>query len=629
MCGIAGYVDYNGSSCLDTLTAMGNALTYRGPDDSGSFEKISDKAKIGLFHRRLSILDLSDHGHQPMEFDGLAIVYNGEIYNFKEVRNDLEDAGYYFNSNSDTEVALKAYHFWGIGAISRFNGMFSFAIFDEKKQWLTLVRDRSGVKPLYWYKSNGLILFASELKSFHEHPEFRKELNIDSLALFLQYGYVPQPHTIFKSAYKLRAGHYLDVDLKNFSIKERQYWDIGDFYKRPSVSTSVEDAICETENLIRSACEYRMVADVPVGVFLSGGYDSSTVAALLQKDRAEQVKTFSIGFHDQRFNEANHAKRVADYLGTDHTELYCTEKDAVDILPTLPDIYDEPFGDSSAIPTIMVSQLARKRVTVSLSADGGDEVFGGYEKYSRIKRQFDTLSNIPAVAQGGVKRFLSSSCTHSVANAVGMPLAGERLNRYADMVGSTLEQLLSTGQSTFLKSELDELIIPSCDVPKTDFHQEPTSKDWLSRILQVDYKTYLADDILTKVDRATMSVSLEGREPLLDHRLVEYVAGLESSLKIRHGTKKWLLKEIAHRHLPVDMMDRPKKGFGLPIDQWLRSDLKGFLLFYLDHQRIKNAGIFDPTIVSRLRDDYLKGSSVNKNKVWYLLVFEMWREKWL
>ena len=357
MCGIAGYVDYNESSCLDILTAMGNALTYRGPDDSGFFEKVSDKSKIGLFHRRLSILDLSDQGHQPMEFDGLAIVYNGEIYNFKEVRTDLEDAGYYFNSSSDTEVVLKAYHFWGIDAISRFNGMSSFAIFDEKKQWLTLVRDRSGVKPLYWYNNDGLILFASELKSFHEHPEFRKELNIGSLALFLQYGYVPQPHTIFKSAYKLKAGHYLDVDLKSCSIKERQYWDIRDFYKRPSVSTSVEDAICETENLIRSACEYRMLADVPVGVFLSGGYDSSTVAALLQKDRAEKVKTFSIGFHDQRFNEANHAKRVADYLGTDHTELYCTEKDAVDILPTLPEIYDEPFGDSSAIPTIMVSQL--------------------------------------------------------------------------------------------------------------------------------------------------------------------------------------------------------------------------------------------------------------------------------
>jgi len=386
MCGIAGLVDRNHSSSDEILKAITNSLYHRGPDDCGYLFKKFDNVQVGLGHRRLSVLDLSNHGHQPMVFAHLTMIYNGEVYNFKEIRTELECHGYNFESNSDTEVVLKAYHKWGMDSVNRFNGMFAMAILDSRRRILTLIRDRAGIKPLYWYEKDGLFMFGSELKSFHQHPGFHKKLSLEGLTLYLQYGYVPQPNTIFESTYKLQGGHSLEIDLNSSEIKISKYWDVIDCYNRPKLNLTEREALEETERLLKSACEYRMVSDVPVGVFLSGGYDSSAVTALLQSERTEKLKTFSIGFYEDQFNEAHHAKKVAEHLGTDHTEYYCTQKDALNIIPKLPEIWDEPFADNSVIPTTLVSELAKEQVTVSLSADGGDELFGGYDKYIQAER---------------------------------------------------------------------------------------------------------------------------------------------------------------------------------------------------------------------------------------------------
>jgi len=628
MCGIAGLVDFRYKTKPDTLKKITDVLIHRGPDDGGYFFECFEESQVGLGHRRLSILDLSNHGHQPMAYNHLTVVFNGEVYNFKEIRAELEKHSYTFNSHSDTEVILKAYHKWGIDAVYRFNGMFAIAIFDSQAQTLTLIRDRAGVKPLYWYQKDGLFMFASELKSFHEHPAFIKELNHDGLALFLQYGYIPQPHTIFNHTHKLQAGHSLTFHIKDSTCKLEMYWDVIDCYNQPKLHISEAEAMVETERLLKSACKYRMVADVPVGMFLSGGYDSSAVAALLQSERTKKLKTFSIGFHEEKFNEAHHARKVAEHLGTDHTEYYCTQKDALEILPKIPVIWDEPFGDASAIPTTLVSQLARKDVTVSLSADGGDEIFGGYGKYTGIHKKMQAFGIIPNFFLPLAKAGLNLRMTHFAARKAGMFNADDRLKRFSLMLGQNEKGLLKTGSQVFTDRDLNELLIKMPNNVKTEFDTE-INQSWLDNILAIDYKTYQSDDILTKVDRATMSFSLEGREPLLDYNIIDFVARLEPELKIKNSNKKYLFKKITHKYLPKEIMDRPKMGFGVPIFDWFKDELKDYLMIYLDEQRIKKAGIFKPDIVVDIRDQYFKGKEININKLWYLLIFEMWRERWM
>lgn len=631
MCGIAGLLDFRKKTSRDNLKAMTDVLHHRGPDDSGYFFEDQNDLQVGLGHRRLSILDLSNHGHQPMLFNHLTMVYNGEVYNFKEIKVDLEKLGYAFDSQSDTEVILKAYHQWGSEAVHRFNGMFAIAIFDSQKNSLTLIRDRAGVKPLYWYQKDGLFMFASELKSFHEHPSFVKELNNDGLALFLQYGYIPQPHTIFEYTHKLEAGHSLTLKINKSELSIAKYWDVINCYNQPKLDICEQEALDETEKLLKSACEYRMVSDVPVGMFLSGGYDSSLVTALLQSERTERLKTFTIGFKEEKFNEAHHAKKVADYLGTDHTEYYCTQKDALDILPKLADIWDEPFGDVSVIPTTLVSQLAKKDVSVSLSADGGDEVFAGYSKYERILKIEKTAQNIPF--RYGIANICSSFSPSSFPVFNKIKKLDQRYKKIIAMLSArNVSESMSKISSTFTVKELDELLLQHTSHIRTNFDNIDELSDeleQLDKLLAIDYQTYQLDDILTKVDRATMSVGLEGREPLLDHRLIEYVARLDPSLKIYKGNKKYLLKQITHKYLPKEIMDRPKMGFGVPIIDWFTDELRDYLLHYLDEARIEKAGVFNSKKVVRLRDRYLSGYDVNVNQLWYLLIFEMWYEKWM
>jgi len=614
---------------------MTNTIHHRGPNDSGCLFFEYKDAQVGLGHRRLSILDLSSHGHQPMQFEALTIVYNGEVYNFKEIREELQKENYTFESDSDTEVILKAYHKWGIKAVDRFNGMFAIAIYDKEQQTITLIRDRSGTKPLYYYFKDGLFLFGSELKSFHKCPDFDKEKEIDfnALAQYFHYGYIPQPYSIFKHTYKLKSGHYLTFTIQQSEPKVTKYWDVKNFYNLPKKNITYDNAKEELEVLLTSAFQYRTVSDVPVGIFLSGGYDSSAVAAILQAHTNKQIKTFSIGFHEARYDEAPYAKKVASYIGTNHTEYYCTKNDALEILPTLPDVYDEPFGDSSAIPTILVSKLAKEHVTVALSADAGDEIFGGYGKYRTTLQYYKFFSQIPAFT----KRPL-----HYLFNTVDplkLPILKNHYNisskfkKIAEILDMTTDavSIMKITSHIFTPFENQNIIQGNYTEYHTDFDtlsQLNPNNDILSNLLAIDYQTYLPDDILTKVDRATMSVSLEGREPLLDHRIIEYVSQLPSGYKMNQHQTKIILKDIVHKYLPKTLMDRPKKGFSIPISEWFRSDLKTYLLYYLTTTKLETAGLRSHEII-RIRDEYLNGTEVNIGKLWSILMYLMWYERWM
>jgi len=630
MCGITGFCDFNNRSNVNNLGAMMNALIHRGPDAKGKIVHSLNDVSVGLGHRRLSILDLSNDGQQPMAYEALEIIYNGEVYNFREIKVKLEGLGYLFHSQSDTEVVLKAYHAWGLKALDKFNGMFAMAIFDKTKETLTLVRDRAGVKPLYWYWKEGLFLFASELKSFHAHPNFQKVIDQDVLAQYLQYGYVLQPYSIFESTRQLQAGHTLVLDLKTQSMEEKEYWSVVQFYEKPKLILTDNEAISQTENILKKSFEYRMVADVPVGTFLSGGYDSSLVTAILQSDRDEKINTFTIGFKEKGYDEAPYAKEVAKHLGTNHTEYYCTQQDALEVIPKLATIYDEPFGDASAIPTVLVSQLARENVTVSLSADGGDEIFAGYSAYDKLSKLNRINQKFPKALRRTTAGMLN------IINPTSMPFNKKIYNfeiRYEKLkkmlVAQNAQELLAQSYEYYSQTELNKLLLRKPTKLVSKFSQDSKVEDSLSQMLMTDYQTYMADDILTKVDRATMSVGLEGREPFLDTAIIELAAQLPNEMKYRAGEKKWVLKEITHKYLPKELMDRPKMGFSPPITEWFRDELKAYFLYYLSEERLVKEGLFNPNEVIRLRDEYLAGKNVSVQRLWFILMFEMWHEKWM
>lgn len=629
MCGIAGFCDFNNHTGKEVLQRMTDALTHRGPNDAGYEVLPSPYAGVGLGQRRLSILDLSSNGHQPMHFEHLSMVFNGEVYNFKEIREQLIQKGYSFNSWSDTEVVLKGYHCWGDDVVHKLIGMFVYVIYDSRKQEITICRDRAGVKPLYYFWNGQVFLFASELKSFHRHSSFTKEIDINSLSLFLQYSYIPAPYTIFRGTAKLRPGHYLKLSLQHRSLAEKMYWDVADYYNKPRLKITEQEATEEVEKLLVSAYEYRMVADVPVGLFLSGGYDSSSVAGILQSSRTQKLKTFTIGYHEAAFNEAEEAKKIAQYLGTDHHEWYVTAKDAADVFHQLPEIYDEPFADNSVVPTALVSQLASRHVKVSLSADGGDEIFAGYNKFNQSIRYTQSL---PAFVQSGL-----SSMMHLV-NPGHIPYFRNKYNfatRYKKMQRIWADKNPLSAMKYISQYITDEEVGGFLRVgyqpyaTNFDSGNKLTSQlDDLNKMLAIDYKTFLVDNNLVKVDRATMSVGLEGREPMLDHRLIEFVAQLPAAFKIHQQTNKYILKKIVHKYIPRELMDRPKMPFIAPLKVWFKEELKEKIACYLGEEKLKQSGVFNAAAVKQLSDDYLKGKQVNYQKVWNLLVFQLWFERW-
>lgn len=630
MCGIAGFIDFSKRTSAAQLKEMTDTLTHRGPDDAG-YELFEDPdAHIGFGQRRLSILDLSALGHQPMHFEHLVVDFNGEIYNFMEIRAELEACGYQFRSHSDTEVILKGFHCWGMKVVDKFIGMFAFALYDKQARKVYIVRDRAGVKPLYYFAKNDIFLFGSELKALYAHDRFEKNIQPGSLALFLHYSYVPGPHAIFKDTYKLLPGHYLEIDLNSRQQQITKYWDVQDFYNQPLLDISADEAVNETERLLKSAYEYRMVADVPVGVFLSGGYDSSSVAALLQSGRTEKLKTFTIGFHEEAFNEAHEAKRIAAYLGTDHTEWYLTAKEAGNILSALPEVYDEPFADNSTVPTVLVSQLARQQVKVALSADGGDEIFGGYHKFGQALKysgQFPVF----------IQQLLSG--TMSLINPEHIPVFSKKYNfatRYEKMrriwgshdPAKAMKYISQYITEDELKSFLREPW-PEYPVAFDDGKDHSAESHSLNRLLAIDYKTFLVDNNLVKVDRATMSVSLEGREPMLDHRIIEFLARVPGNYKVDQGVTKKILKQIVHRYIPEEIMKRPKRPFIAPLTVWFKDELKEQLRYYLSEESLAKTGFFRPEPIIRLREQYLAGGNVNYQKLWQLLSFQLWYDRWV
>jgi asparagine synthase (glutamine-hydrolysing) len=634
MCGIAGFCDLKNHSSATVLMKMMESLRHRGPDDSGYSLCYQQDAQIGLGHRRLSIIDLSPLGHQPMAFEDYEVILNGEIYNYKEIRDELQIQGCHFKSQSDTEVILLAFAKWGIKKmLEKFIGMFAFALFDKKNGKLYLVRDRVGVKPLYYYHQDDTFLFASELKAFHQHPQFKKNLNLSALNTYFQFGYSICPETIFQNTWQVKPGHYLEFDLSQKKIFETAYWKIENFYNDKLVVPETE-ILEQLEALMTSAFNYRLVADVPVGLFLSGGYDSSTVAALLQKDKTEKIRTFTIGFKEVQFDEAPHAKKVAAFLGTDHTEYYCSVDDALALIPDMSFYFDEPFADFSSIPTMLVSELARKKVTVALSADGGDELFGGYPKYLLALKYQKLRKLLPGA--------VTKPFTRLYDFASGNLLSHNKLIKYRTtsnkiselLAGQTAIDFARINVEQFEEKTLGKLLAANGGKRPSLFYNNDffQSFDQLDQLLLLDFKVFLPDDLLVKIDRSTMRVSLEGREPLLDHRLIEFMGKVNAQSKLNYSrrTTKYFLKKIAHKYIPEELLNRPKMGFTPPLSTWLKGPLKEYIMHYLDKNRIESQGLLSYPVIERIKQDFyeLNYSKASK-KLWSLLVFQMWFEKWM
>ncbi len=633
MCGITGLIDFHKNADEELLRKMTSTLAHRGPDGEGILLENHNDFQVGFGHRRLSILDLSSGAAQPMRFQHLSIVFNGEMYNYAEIKAELSQAGHEFITQSDTEVILHAFAEWGIECLSKFIGMFALVIFDAQKKEVWLVRDRAGVKPLFYYHHEGLFLFGSELKALAAHPRFGRALDNNAIAMFLQYGYVPGPYCIYKNTHKVLPGHYIRFNLETHALEETSYWNVYNAYNQLPLNISFPEALKETEAVLKNAFDYRMVSDVPVGVFLSGGYDSTAVTALLQKDRTEKIKTFTIGFEDQLLNEAPHAREVAAVLGTDHTEHYCTMKEALAIVPGLPYFYDEPFADSSAIPTTLVSRIAREKVTVALSADAGDEIFAGYNRYDYILKYGRWVRKLPPFARKMAAGLMDSIDAKSIPVLNKKYLFHSRYEKVKQFLRQTddynVNQLLSR---QFVPEDLDKLLIKKFNPLPTAFDSKELRKEFYSTlhyIMAVDYQTYLVDDILQKVDRATMTHSLEGREPFLDHRVVEWAARLPVDFKYKNGVKKHILREIVHQYVPEQMLNRPKMGFAIPIVDWLTGDFKPLAMQLFDEQYVRQQGIFDYAELNRVVTAFYAGKNERAEKIWYLFMFQLWYKEWM
>jgi asparagine synthase (glutamine-hydrolysing) len=634
MCGITGFLDLsdrrmNSVDLVPTVTRMAETIHHRGPDDQGVWADA--EAGMALGFRRLAILDLSPMGRQPMlsADERYVMIYNGEVYNFAELREKLDSLGHRFRGTSDTEVMLAAIVQWGLeAAIRRFNGMFAIAIWDRQQKVLHLVRDRLGVKPLYYGWSKDVFLFGSELKALRAHPAFEAEINRDSLSLYLRHNYIPSPHSIYKNINKLPPGTILSLAVN----RGRQggvmttYWsayDAVELGKRDPFQGTAEDAVSELDTLLRESVKLRMIADVPLGAFLSGGIDSSTIVALMQTQSRTPVRTFTIGFHEGGYNEAIYAKAIARHLGTEHTELYITPEAAMAVIPHLPRLYDEPFSDPSQIPTFLVSQLARQHVTVSLSGDGGDELFGGYSRYSWAKKVWSVIGRIPSrvrhAADGVVSRFRSEQNLSFGAS--------NKFYYLSEMLKSSRQ-----GEGIYLRA-MSHLAQPDMQVinghePLTLLRTPgswPVLTNFTLCMMYLDVMMYLPDDILVKLDRASMGISLEGRVPYLDdHRVAEFVWRLPFDLKVRGQIKKWILRQVLYRYVPKEMIERPKMGFGVPIDSWLRGPLREWAESLLNENRLKMEGYLNPSLIRERWSEHISGKYNWQFHLWDVLMFQAW-----
>jgi asparagine synthase (glutamine-hydrolysing) len=641
MCGIAGFWQHNGikKPPEEILGKMGDALRHRGPDDSGMF--FDSSVGIGLVHQRLSILDLSPAGHQPMASRSgrYTIVFNGEVYNFEKIRKELAQ-DHPWRGHSDTEVMLAAIEHWGLEpAIQRFVGMFAFALWDSLERKLYLVRDRLGIKPLYYGFIAGDFVFASELKALRQYPSFEGTIDRDALALYMRHNYVPSPHTIYTGIFKLQPGSILVLSSDQERPDLRHFWSAAQIAKQgidSRLDCSDAEATQQLDQILGEAVGRRMIADVPLGAFLSGGIDSSTVVALMQTKSSRPVKTFTIGFHEHDYNEAAHAKRIAQHLGTEHTELYVSPQEALDVVPLLPSMYDEPFADVSQIPTFLVSKLARQSVTVSLSGDGGDQLFGGYNRYSLTKSMSKYFRSIPRPLRKLVAGLIYSTSPSRIDGAyrLAKPLISRKNRRSA--IGDKAHKFagfleLGSPEAIYMHA-LSHWTAPTKVVigsrePDTvsGFIQQAA---WLPGIEEVmmltDLVNYLPDDILTKVDRASMAVSLEARVPIIDHRVVEFAWKLPLRFKIRDGVSKWILRQVLYKYVPAPLVERPKMGFGVPLDSWLRGPLREWAEDLLAADLLKRQGMFDVSSIRHHWEEHVSGARNWQYLIWDVLVFQDW-----
>jgi len=652
MCGFAGFLASSHAAGPDTLGAtavrMAQTLHHRGPDDGGVW--VDAEAGIALGFRRLAILDLSPEGHQPMlsACGRYVVAFNGEIYNYRAIRKELEKQPIgptpSFRGSSDTEVLLAAVCRWGLErAVRRFVGMFAFALWDRKERMLHLVRDRIGEKPLYYGWMGGTFLFGSELKALQAHPAFEGAVDRAALAAYVQHSYVPGPYCIYKGLRKLTPGTILTLGATRpgTTPTPESYWDarqVADAGMSAPFRGSEADAVDHLDRLLREAIAQQMMADVPLGAFLSGGIDSSTVVALMQAQSTRPVETFTIGFHEQGYDEAVHAKAVARHLGTRHTELYITPGEAMGVIPALPTMYDEPFADVSQIPTSLVSQLARRSVTVSLSGDGGDELFAGYNRYLHFIRLWNRIKRIPVASRRKIAAVLKAVPTMGwdrvlgmarpvLARMLGVHIDGERVHRLADLVARAdgLGDLYLKSIQTCCP---DSLVLGATGprVRITDRVTWAGFADPAHTVMLLDLFTYLPDNILVKVDRASMGVSLESRAPFLDHRVVEFAWQLPMTMKIRGGRGKWLLRQVLYQYVPRDLVERPKMGFGVPIGAWLGGPLRDWAESLLEVRRLRAEGYFDPAPIRQRWEEHLAGRRDWRYFLWAILMFQAWLE---
>lgn len=645
MCGIAGLLDPGlrgeGAALERIATRMAGVLEHRGPDDAGSW--CDPEAGLGFGHRRLSIIDLSAAGRQPMVSASRRFVlsFNGEIYDFATLRRELERCGARFRGSSDTEVALAAIETWGLErAVERFVGMFAFSVWDREVRRLHLVRDRLGIKPLYYGRAGSAFVFASELEGIRAHPGFEPRIDRDALAAFLRLSYVPTPHSIYRGVHKLPPASILTLDAAGDpdAARPRRYWSARDVAEEGAARPfdgSDDEAVDELERTLRDAVRIRMVADVPLGAFLSGGYDSSTVAALMQAESSRPVRTFSIGFHEAGFDEAGHAARVASHLGTEHTELYVTAERAREVVPRLPDLYDEPFADASQIPTALLCELTRRHVKVSLSGDGGDELFSGYDRYFWAPRIWKWLGWMPRPLRSAGGRILRGALAAGAPFRFGASRGPWGLTlRDATRLEKLSGMLEAAGPEGVYRGLVSHWPDPSsvalgateARAAVTDPGAWPEPPSFAQWMMYLDLVSYLPDDILTKVDRASMGTSLEARVPLLDHRVVELAWRLPLHLKVRDGRRKWILRQVLYRHVPPDLVDRPKMGFGVPIGAWLRGPLRGWAEELLAERRLREEGYLDPVPIRRRWEDHVKGRRDWQYPLWDVLMFQAWLE---